>query len=162
MSPRNVRLLLAAAVAGCLAWAAVEARHVAWRVPRGSACAGAADPAAVAESFRSVLAARQAGRDEEALLALRERAEKGPYPGYAWFLMGEAAYEARAYAAAVQSYRKAVQADPSVTDRGSALRASGTMRASLDVIQRSDWARSAPPELADLRYLQRRLLGGCE
>lgn len=157
------RLMIAVAIAVCLAWATLEARHLTWRIPRGAACGGAAaDPAAVSESFRPVLEARRAGREEEALLALRERAAKGPYEGYAWFLLGQMAYESRSYAAAVQSYRRAVEADPSVMDRGAALRAPWTMRASLDVMQRDAWARSNPPELADLRYLQRRLLGGCE
>lgn len=163
MSHQRFRLLIGAAVAGCLAVAAVEARRVTWRAPRERACVGAqADPAVVAESFRSIREAEEGGREEEALLALRERAEKGPYPGYAWFLLGEAAYRARTYEAAVRSYRKAVEVDPSVTDRGAALHASTVLRGNLEVIQRSTWALAKPPELADLRYLQRRLMGGCE
>jgi cytochrome c-type biogenesis protein CcmH/NrfG len=163
MSAQRFRLFVAVAVVGCLAWAALEARRVTWRVPRDVGCSRApVDPAAVAESFRPILEAERAGREEEALLALRERAEKGPHPGYAWFLLGEAAYQAGAYEAAVRSYRKAVETDPSVTDRGSALRASWALRGNLEVIQKSAWAGSKPPELADLRYLQRRLMGGCE
>lgn len=163
MSARRFRQLAAVAVAGCLAWAAVEARRASWRVPRSPGCEGArVDASAVDESYRPILAAEREGREEEALLALRERAEKGPYPGYAWFLLGEAAVRAHSYEAAIRSYRKAVEIDPTVTDRGAALRASRNLRGNLEIIQRSAWALSKPPELTDLRYLQRRLMGGCE
>ncbi|MBI5444760.1 MAG: hypothetical protein HY900_26540 [Deltaproteobacteria bacterium] len=161
--PTRSRFLLILGMLVCLGWAAVEALRVPWRGPRvGPWNAGPVDAETVRASFRPIQESMQAGRPEEALLALRERAQKGPYPGYAWFLLGEAAYEERAYAAAVQSYRKAVETDPSVGDRGAALRASWTIRGNLEVIQRSSWARANPPEIADLRYLQRRLLGGCE
>ncbi|MBI5017914.1 MAG: hypothetical protein HZB55_20790 [Deltaproteobacteria bacterium] len=163
MSAQRFRSLFAVAVAGCLTGAVLEARHVSWRVPRGGGCAGVGvDPAAVTESYRPILEAQAAGRPEEALLSLQERTEKGPYPGYAWFLLGEAAFREQSYAAAVHGFRRAVEVDPSVTDRGAALRAPSVLRASLDSIQRSNWASTHPPELADLRYLQRRLLGGCE
>ena len=151
------------AVAACLGWACVEAPGVSWGGPRrGPWAAGPPDPAAVVASFQPILAVREAGRSEESLLMLRERAEKGPYPGYAWYFLGEAAQREGALAAAVMSYRKAVAADPTVADRQSAFGTSDALRRSLAELKVSAWARSGPPELAELRYLERRLAGGCE
>jgi tetratricopeptide (TPR) repeat protein len=116
----------------------------------------------VTASFQPILAARDAGRAEVALLALRVRAEKGPYPGYAWYFLGQVAQREGAFAAAVVNYRKAVAADPTVADRQSAFGAADALRRDLSDLKRSAWARSGPPELADLRYLERRLAGGCE
>jgi Flp pilus assembly protein TadD len=116
----------------------------------------------VTASFQPILAARDAGRAEEALLALRERAEKGPYPGYAWYFLGQAAHREGALAAAVMNFRKAVATDPTVADRQAAFGASDGLRRALEDLKRSSWARSGPPELSELRYLERRLAGGCE
>ncbi|MBE0617882.1 MAG: hypothetical protein IH608_08160, partial [Proteobacteria bacterium] len=87
------RALLPLAVIGCLAWAGVEARHLSGAPRRSAPCATRAPEAAAVEaSYAAIRAALDQGRDAEAVLSLRERTARGPYPGYAWFLLGEAAY----------------------------------------------------------------------
>lgn len=156
------RSALALAAAVCVAWAAVEARNLG-AGPRGTdPCAlGAPDPAAVEASFGPVRALLDAGRDEEAVLVLRERAAEGPYPGYARFWLGELAFRHGAYAQAVREYRAALEADPSVGDRGAAFDAGRRIAERLGEIRRGPWAGDPPREIRDLYYLQRLLAGGC-
>ena len=153
----GVALALGAAL--CFVGAGLEARGLSRRpVPPPTH-----EEAAVVEaSFRDVGSARGAGRAEEALLALRHRAEKGPYPGYAWFLLGELAWEERVLGTAVRNYRKAVELDAGVTDRTAAFASGRTLGERVRWLARSGWPESRPLELADFRYLQRRLSGGCE
>ena len=156
------RAALALAAAVCVAWAAVEARNLG-AVPAGAdPCALAApDPGAVEASFEPVRALLEAGRSEEAVLALRDRAAKGPYPGYARFWLGEIAFRHGAYAQAVREYRAAVETDPSVGDRGAAFNAGRRISERLEEIRRGPWAGDPPREIRDLYYLQRLLAGGC-
>ncbi len=164
MARLHRRAGLAVAVAACLAGAAWEARRLG--EPGGPAwdpCAArAAEPQAVEASYAEVLAARAAGRTEEALLALRQRAERGPHPGYAWFFLGEVAFDERAFGAAVRHYRRAVEVDPGVADRGAAFGAAAAVERRLEALRESAWAQAEPPELRDLHYLRRRLAGGCQ
>lgn len=164
MAANRRRVVLALTAAACLAWAAVEARHLGrgGRAGADPCAARAPDPAAVESSFAPITEARRAGRTEEALLALRDRTARGPYPGYAWFLLGELAHQEGAFGAAVRDYRAAVEADPSVGDRGAAFGAARAMAERLDRLARHPWAQGDPAELADLHYLKRRLAGGCE
>lgn len=158
------RWSVASAVALCLGGAGLEARHLGReRLARVDPCgARPADRGAVEASFAEVLAARAAGRGEEALLTLRQRAERGPYPGYAWFLLGELAVEAGAFGPAVKHFRRAVEVDPGVADRGTAFGAARAVEHHLETLRASAWAQANPPELRDLHYLRRRLAGGCE
>lgn len=165
LGPRLTRFLLALGVASCLAWAGVEARHLAGSgLSRGpDPCAARPpDAAAVEASYAAIRAALGDGREEEALLALRERASRGPYPGYAWFLLGEAAYRQGAAAAAVGHWRRAVEADASVADRGAAFGAGRAIARRLAELREGPWAEDAPREIRDLYFLQRRLAGGCD
>jgi len=163
MERLGARAILALAVLGCLTWAGVEASRLRGGPRRSDPCAARApDPAAVEASYASIRAALDQGRGEEALLSLRERAARGPYPGYAWFLLGEAAYREGAATAAVGHYRRAVETDPSVADRGAALGAARTMGQRLTALREGPWAGNPPPEIRDLYLLQRRLAGGCE
>ncbi len=161
--PGRTNGAVALAVAVCLGWAGVEARHLAGGAPRPDACAlRAADPGAVEKSFAAVLAARDAGNTEQALLELRERAARGPYPGYASYLLGELAYAEGAYPAAVGQFRTAVEREPGVGDRRAAFRAGAKILQRLEDLRRGPWAGRGPAEIPDLYYLQRRLAGGCE
>jgi cytochrome c-type biogenesis protein CcmH/NrfG len=161
--PRLHRIALTAAIAASLVWAAVEARHLGRR-ESGPARPAASpfDPGAVEAAFAELLAARDAGRREEIMLDLRGRAEHGPYAGYAWFLLGEMAYQEGAYRAALRHYRKAVEVDPSVADRDGALASARMITARSEALLHGPWAKERPPEIRDLYYLQRRLAGGCE
>ncbi len=162
MADRHLRRFLAAAVLGSLGWAVVEARHIEIRhPPRQDLAARSADPTTVEGVFSEIQSLRAAGQQEEAILALREQTS-GVHAGYAWFLLGEIAYEEGAYASAVQHYRSAVELEPSLTDRKAAFGASGQIEARLQALRSSPWAEDAPRELRDLYYLQRRLAGGCE
>lgn len=105
---------------------------------------------------------RAAGDSEGAVLFLRQRIAQGPYSGYAWFLLGELAYEAQAYPTAVTHYRKAVETDPSVGDREGAFASGAVIADRLDTLLAGPWAQDRPPEVRDLYYLKRRLAGGCE
>lgn len=163
--PRLTRWLLALGVASCLAWAGVEARNLAGGgvSSKHDPCAARPpDAAAVEASYGAIRAALDDGREDEALLALRDRASRGPYPGYAWFLLGEAAYRQGAAAAAVGHWRRAVEADPTVADRGAAFGAGRAIARRLAELREGPWAENPPREIRDLYYLQRRLAGGCE
>jgi len=116
----------------------------------------------VEASFGPISAARDQGRVEEALLLLRDRTERGPYPGYAWFLLGEIAFQEGQLRTAVSHYRKAVDVDPSVGDRQGAFQARRVVSERLAALRGGAWAQQPPPEIRDLYYLQRRLAGGCE
>lgn len=161
--PRLTRFLLALGTLACLAWAGVEARHLGG-LPQGlDPCAARpSDPGAVEASYAAIRAALAEGRDDEALLALRDWARRGPYPGYAWFLLGEAAYHEGAPAAAVGHWRKAVEADATVADRAAAFGAGRAIARRLAELREGPWAENPPPEIRDLYFLQRRLAGGCE
>ena len=154
--------LLMLGILSCLLWAGVEARGIVGLHPRSNPCATVGSPTAVEESFAPILRARQEGRAEEALLELRSRVGRGPYPGYAWFLLGEAAYREGALGAAVRHYRAAVDTDPAVSDRDSAFGSARLLQDRLDSLRKTAWAKAGPAEMADLRYLQRRIAGGCE
>ena len=157
------RELLALAVLGCVVWAGVEARDLGSGPRRGDPCAARAPEAAAVEaSYAAIRDALEQGRDGDALLSLRERTVRGPYPGYAWFFLGEAAYREGAVTAAVGHYRRAVETDPSVADRGAAFGASRTLGRRLADLRQGPWAEDPPPEIRDLYLLQRRLAGGCE
>jgi len=160
---KRPRIPIAAAIAVCLAWAAVEARHLGREQPQTAwEAAPAPDPAAVESSFADLLRERASGRRENALLGLRERTERGPHRGYAWFLLGELAFEDGAYTAAVGHYRRAVEAEPPVGDRVSAFSSARAIDRRLDSLLQGPWRREHPPEIRDLYYLKRRLAGGCE
>lgn len=157
------RALLAPAVLACLVWAGVEARNLGSDARRGDPCAARAPEAAAVEaSYAPIRDALGQGRDAEALLSLRDRAARGPYPGYAWFFLGEVAYREGAATAAVGHYRRAVETDPSVADRGAAFGAARTLGQRLEALREGPWAANPPPEIRDLYLLQRRLAGGCE
>lgn len=161
--PRLTRFLLVLGVASCLAWAGVEARNLSGVSQGSDPCAARpSEAAAVETSYAAIRAALGDGRDDEALLALRDRASRGPYPGYAWFLLGEAAYREGAAAAAVGHWRKAVEADATVADRGAAFGAGRAISRRLAELREGPWAENPPREIRDLYYLQRRLAGGCE
>jgi tetratricopeptide (TPR) repeat protein len=116
----------------------------------------------VEESFRAILADKDAGRTAEALLALRERSEKGPHAGAARFLLGEIAYADKAYGPALTHYRKAVESDPSLADRASPFRSASKMQDRLEALSKKGWTASGAGALDDYHFLQRRLAGGCE
>jgi tetratricopeptide (TPR) repeat protein len=153
------RFLFGAAVTACLAGAAWYGAKA--TPPRAAACAPVS-AMQVEESFRDVLAVRDAGRSTEALLALRERSEKGPHPGAARFLLGEIAYADKAYGPALAHYRKAVETDPSLADRSSPFRAAAKMQDRLDALGKNGWTAPGAGALDDYHFLQRRLAGGCE
>ena len=158
------RLALGAVAAGLLVWAGVEARNLDWRaLGRAPALAApAVDPRQVEESFAGIRADLEAGRAEQALLELRQRTEHGPYPGFAWFWLGELAADEGVYTAAVRHYRRAVETDPTVADRTAAFDAGAAIDTRLSAILEGPWANQRPPEVRDLYYLRRRLGGGCE
>lgn len=153
--------VLTVAVLAFLAWAAVEARHVG-EGPGRPESPRAEDRVAIEAAFGPVLRAQNEGRRDEALLALRERETRGPYRGYAAFLLGELAFEEGAYGPAVARYRNAVELEPSVADRDSAFSSARRISQRLDALARGPWKEHPPAEMRDLRYLQRRLAGGCE
>jgi len=162
MSEGRLRAVLILGIALTLGWAAVEARNLRRSTGADLYAARPPDPVAVEASFRPILDARDQGRPEEALLLLRDRTERGPYSGYAWFLLGEMAYGEGQPGAAVRHYRRAVEVDPSVADRQGAFRARRVVSERLAALRNGPWAQSPPPEIRDLYYLQRRLAGGCE
>lgn len=163
MASRRERLLLAGAVTVCLSWAAVEARHVSMPPAQPDPCAlRPPDPSSVEASYRPL--AERVARHEtgEVLLALRDRTTRGPFPGYAWFLLGEVAYEEGQLREAVRHYRKAVEIDPTVADRRGALGAARRLRERVETLRSGPWKEDPPEEVRDLYFLQRRLAGGCE
>jgi len=163
MPGRGLRAVLLLGIAVSLGLAAVEARNLGHGAVASDPCASRPpDPVAVEASFGPILTARDQGRPEEALLLLRERTERGPYPGYAWFLLGEMAFGEGQARAAVRHYRRAVEADPSVGDRQSAFRARRVVTERLAGLRTGPWAQDPPPEIRDLYFLQRRLAGGCQ
>ena len=156
-------MLLWTAVATCLGWAAVEARHLDWSslgIP--PVVVPAMDRRQVEESFAPIRADIDGDRTEQAVLALRLRIEKGPHPGTAWFLLGEVAAAEGAHAAAVRHYRRAVEQDPAVADRYAPFRSGVVIGARLTALLEGPWAVDRPPEVRDLYYLRRRLGGACE
>jgi len=163
MSLSKSKLLLAFLTVGCLSWAAYEARGVKFRSSGPGPCTAAYTPPPIVEAaFADALEAKKAGRREEALLMLQKRAEKGPYNGFALFLLGEMAYEEGAYAPALRHYRKAVELYPSVTDKVSAFDSSKVLDKRLKDLRAGPWANKDASELKDFFYIQRRLAGGCE
>jgi cytochrome c-type biogenesis protein CcmH/NrfG len=159
----RTRALLWGAALAFLGWAVVEARHVDWRgLTSPRPIDAAVIPQQVEESFAAIRAATTEGRTEEALLALRRRAERGPHRGYAWYLLGELAIGQGAYAAAVRHYRRAVELDPTVVDRNGAFHAGAAIDTRLTELLEGAWADNRPPEMRDLYFLRRRLGGGCE
>jgi cytochrome c-type biogenesis protein CcmH/NrfG len=162
MSQRR-RAALIAAIGVSLTWAAVEARHLGRREPApGPSPLVALDAAEVEAAFSDLAAARDGGRREEVMLGLRDRTTRGPHAGYAWFLLGEMAYDEEAFGAAVRHYRKAVETDPSVADRDAAFSSARVIATRLEAILQGPWSTRRPPDVRDLYYLQRRLAGGCE
>lgn len=160
---RLTRSRLALGVVACLAWAGVEARNLIGISQGPDPCAARpSEAAAVETSYAAIRATLADGRDDEALLALRDRASRGPYPGYAWYLLGEAAYREGAAVAAVGHWRKAVESDATVADRGAAFGAGRAIARRLGELREGPWAENPPREIRDLYYLQRRLAGGCE
>lgn len=158
--PRTALLL---AIALALGWAGVEARHLRLGPPAGYRLPAAEEaPAAVEAGFAALQEARRGGRREEALLGLREQAARGRHPGFASFLLGEMAFEEKAYTAAVGHYRRAVEAEPRVGDHDAPFRSGRIIASRLGFLRQGPWAQSPPPEIRDLYYLQRRLAGGCE
>ncbi len=155
--------LLWAAVALCLGWAAVEARHLDWHgLGAPPPVVIAVDRRQVEESFAPIRTDLDADRTEQALLALRRRAEHGTHPGTAWFLLGEIAAAQGAHVAAVRHYRRAVEQDPAVADRHAPFRSGAVIEARLIALLEGAWATDRPPEVRDLYYLRRRLGGACE
>lgn len=160
---KRAQAALTLAIAVSVAWAAVEARNLTnGSRGRGAVVGTPSDSAAVEASFAPLRKAWEAGRREESLLGLRDRTARGPYAGYAWFLLGEMAYEEGAYSSAVTQFRTAVETDPSVADRGSAFSSARVIAARLEAIRQGPWREQRPAEIRDLYYLQRRLAGGCE
>lgn len=146
-----------------LAWAAVEARRVPWRNLASPRVPSPAVPTRqVEESFADIRAALAADRTDEATLALRRRIEHGPHRGYAWYLLGEAAFRQGAYAAAVRHFRRAVESDPTVVDRRAPFQAGTVLDGHLTALLNGPWSTERPPEVRDLYFLRRRLGGGCE
>ncbi len=163
MTALRERMLLAGAVLACLSWAAVEARHVKVEGGRPDPCAlRPADPSAVGASYRELGERVERGEHDEALLALRDRTARGPFPGYAWFLLGEVAYEEGQFREAVRHYRKAVETDPTVADRRGAMDSARRIRERTSALRGGPWSADPPDEIRDLYFLQRRLAGGCE
>lgn len=163
MVRRSEHRVLGALVAVCLGWAAVEARHVEWsRLGDTRPAVPTAERGRVEESYAAIRADLDAGRIEQALLALRLRAEQGPYPGTARFLLGEVAMSQGAHAEAVRHYRQAVEQAPAVSDRNGPFASGATIEARLAALLAGPWATERPPEIKDLYYLRRRLGGGCE
>ena len=160
---KSRRVAFVLAISASVIWAAFEARHLGQSQPMPARVGTTSlEPATVEAGLADAIAARKEGRREEALLRLRDRANRGPHVGHALFLLGEMAYEEGAYAAAVRHYRQAVETDPFVADRDSAFSSARKIRTHLDAILAGPWADSRPVEVRDLYYLQRRLAGGCE
>lgn len=128
---------------------------------RREACSSASR-AEVEGSFGEIRAQQAAGRPEEALLALRRRAEKGPHAAAATFLLGEAAYAEAAYGTAMSQFRKALELDASLSDRDAPFDAGRVMLARAEALRRGPWAGSRGPDVAAMQFLLRRLAGGCE
>jgi hypothetical protein len=162
MSKRR-RLAFVLVISVSVVWAALEARNLGQSQPTPAGTGTSSpEPATVEADFADVVVARREGRREEALLRLRDRATRGPHAGHALFLLGEMAYAEGAYAAAVRHYRKAVETDAYVADRGSAFSSAREISTRLEAILAGPWADRRPAEVRDLYYLQRRLAGGCE
>ncbi len=161
MDRERTWFLVAAAL--LLVWAGVEARSLNRdRRARPDPCAARVDPAAVEASYRDVEARIQGGDAAGVVLELRQRARSGPYPAWAWFWLGEAAYRQGAWAEAVRAYGRAVDENPAVADRNGPFRSGERMSERLASIRKGPWATRPPPEIRQLYALQRRLAGGCE
>jgi len=161
VSPAPRRLLFAAATAACLAGALFYGAKGAG-APVRDLCLLAPDPARVEGAYKDVLADLDAGRRDEALIALSRRAEEGPHPGAARFLLGEIAYAEGAYRPALDHYREAVRLEPTLADRGGPFGAKKTIRDHLAALRAGPWAGRNDPAMRELFALERRLAGGCQ
>jgi hypothetical protein len=157
--PKRINIYLIVALL-LLGWAGWEARQLE-QGTLGVACEAGSDPAAVEKSFAPIMAKYKAGERENSLLALRQRAAKGPYPGYAYYLLGERAFGEKAWGAAVDNYKAGVKADSSVGDHRGAFESGKVILARLEEIKKGVWAGRSPEELKEVNYLLRRLSGGC-
>ena len=159
----RVRLLPVAAAVLFLAGAAYYASAVDRSALRRPGCDAAyANRAEVEKSYADVLPLLDGGRRDEAVMALRRRAERGPFEGAAHYLLGEAAYAERAYGASMRAYRKALETEPSLGDRDAPFDAGRTMLARAEALRKGPWAGNAAPEAAHMNFLIRRLSGGCK
>lgn len=160
------RYLSLAAALLCLAGAAFYAKSVdASAAYVCSAQGSALGPAEVEKRFEDVVSLEKAGHGVEAILVLRERAEKGgALKGAAHYLLGEAAFREGAYPKAVESYIAALKADPSLSDRVSPFGASAVMAKRLKALKAGAWSSlpKASREAQNVSYLERRLAGGCK
>jgi tetratricopeptide (TPR) repeat protein len=119
-------------------------------------------PAEVESAYKELSSALEAGETDEALLELRKRSEKGPYPGAALYFLGQLAYAEGAYPQALLHYRKASEKNPSLFDRGGPFKAREKVLKNLDALKNGPWKGQRPAGIADLQFLVRRLNGGCE
>ncbi|TAL15599.1 hypothetical protein EPN96_12610 [bacterium] len=130
------------------------------RLPRAAAVY--VSPAEVESAYKELSAALEEGRTDEALLELRKRSEKGPYPGAALYFLGELAYAEGAYQQALFHYRKAAEKNPSLFDKGGPFKAREKVLKNLDGLRNGPWKGQRPAGIADLQFLVRKLNGGCE
>jgi tetratricopeptide (TPR) repeat protein len=159
----RVRLLPVAAALLCLAGAGWYVSRVDASAARRPDCASSAvSRLEVEKSFAEIQALTDAGKREEAVLALRSRVERGPYPGAALFLLGEITYGEGAYGPAVGYFKKALEADPSLSDRDAPFHAARRMLDRAEALRKGPWADNAAPEAPQMNFLIRRLSGGCE
>lgn len=155
MASRAARLLFIALCLALALWYGLNTSPA----QKGEA---AADPASVELSYRELAAAVREGKGDTAFLEARRRAEKGPFPAAAYFILGQIAYREGAYQQAMAHYRKAVELGPYLADQNGPLGARGKILYDVEALRNGPWKGQKPQGIADLQYLLRRFSGGCE
>ncbi len=158
----SIRPLIAGAALLCLAAAGWQVTLIEPGQAFGYRAPQRPDPAAVEKSFADEVELLKSGKSTQALLSLRRRAEKGPFPGPALYLMGVEAYRQGAYSQAVEHWQKGVKLYPYLGDRDAPFGAAKRMNMALAELKSGVWAGKKRSETARMHALMRRLAGGCE
>lgn len=108
--------------------------------------------------YEPVEALKKAGQHQQALLKLEELARTYPGDPHGYILRGELLAALGATAEAASSFAQGIRLDGSYVDRNTPQ----SRRETIDSLVKSGLRSAASPALADIRYLQSRLAGGCE
>lgn len=161
----NVRLKVLAVVLAFVAGAAFYLNGVEPDALFGRAqaqCAPTIDPREVEASYADALELIAKDKSDEAVLRLTPRAEKGPHPGAALYLLGEVAFSEKAYGPALNYYKKALDTDRALTDKNAPFNSSATMMERVETLRSGPFAGKRTAETKVMNYLLRQLTGGCQ
>lgn len=108
--------------------------------------------------YEPVETLKKAGQHQQALLKLEELSRAYPGDPHGFILRGELLAALGATAEAASSFAQGIRLDGSYVDRNNPQ----SRRETIDTLVKSGLKSAPSPALADIRYLQSRLAGGCE